>query len=541
MHNKNNKKQNINGGFIFSLIITIITAAILWYVFLPAFNFQSAGLWIFILFITAFFTFITAAEEIIKYKFKYKSGAINNNVLKISAIMFIMLLVSFIIALFSGSKILKSKEYANMLSANIKKDSIENYIATLDNVPLLDKDSAIQISNRELGSLVDVVSQFELGDNEQITMTGTPVRVSPLYYGGFFKWLNNKDSGTPGYIKLDMRTQDAELIRIEGGIKYSPSERFARDIYRYLRMNYPTYIFDAVRFELDEEGKPYWIAPVIKYTIGIFGGKDIDKVVLIDAVNGDLVEYKVNEIPEWIDNAYSSELIIEQYDNYGAFQSGYLNAMFGQKGVTATTEGYNYIPQGNDNWIYTGITSAGRDESNIGFILANKRTKEIIYYPLPGAEEYSAMQSAEGVVQHLGYTATFPLLLKVNNEPTYVMALKDAGQLVKMYGMVNVSKYQIVATAETVEGTKIKYAQLLKNSGVNDPTEITSEIKGKIIDIKTAVKEGTTYFYVKIEGSDLYYSINILDSEEAILLKAGDMIELVVSDTKGKIVPAVIK
>ncbi|MDF2678310.1 MAG: hypothetical protein K0Q97_2658 [Bacillota bacterium] len=534
-----NKKANGNIGNLFSLIFAVIIFVIGWYIFLPAFNLQSVGLWIFMIIIFAFLFITVSASEFISSKAKSKT--INKKLLSVLGIIIALIILLFIVAIFSGSKIFRAKEYAVMINDNIRKDSIDNYKATLDNVPLLDRDSAVQLSNRELGSLIDVVSQFELGDNEQVTITGNPVRVSPLFYGGFFKWLNNNENGTPGYIKLNMKTQDAELIRVEGGIKYSPSERFSRDIKRYLRFNYPTYIFDTIKFEVNEEGHPYWIAPEIKYTIGAFGGKDIISIVTVNAVTGELNEYKKEEIPEWVDNVYSSELIMEQYDNYGAFQSGFLNSKFGQKGVTATTEGYNYIPQGNDNWIYTGITSAGRDESNIGFILANKRTKEIIYYPLSGAEEYSAMSSAEGVVQHLGYTATFPLLLKVNNQPTYVMALKDAGQLVKMYGMVNVAKYQIVATGDTVDATEVKYAQLLKNNGVNDTTETTSSVKGKIVDIKTAVKEGTTYFYIKLEGKDIYYSINIVDSEEAILLKAEDEIELQIIDVESKIIPAVIK
>ena len=295
-----------------------------------------------------------------------------------------------------------------MLEGYIKEEDFSNYQATLDNVPVLDKNSALLIANRELGTLIDVVSQFEIDDSEQITVKGNPIRVSMLQYGGFFKWLNNKNTGTPGYIKVDMRTQDAELVRVDGGIKYSHSEYFGRDLSRYLRFNFPTVIFDEVTLELDEDGHPYWLAPIVDYTIGLFGGKDINGAVTVDAVTGEIESYGVGSIPEWLDNIYPSYLITEQFDNYGKYQSGFWNSLIGQRGVRVTTNGYNYIPLADDNWIYTGITSAGRDQSNVGFILVNKRTKETIYYPVSGAEEFSAMASAEGVVQHLGYASTFP-------------------------------------------------------------------------------------------------------------------------------------
>ena len=76
-----------------------------------------------------------------------------------------------------------------------------------------------------------------------------------------------------------------------------------------------------------------------------------------------------------------------------------------------TTDGYNYLALEDDVWVYTGITSVSGDRSNVGFILMNQRTMETRYYSCAGAEEYSAMESAEGQVQNLKYQATFPLVI----------------------------------------------------------------------------------------------------------------------------------
>jgi hypothetical protein len=512
---KNIKKELV------PLIVTVISGGIIYYLALPALSFKSAGLWIYLLVLLLILEALLVMADIIHNKnLRFKAGIS----VKSGGIALALSILLFIVVSFLSSRVINSHEYANLMKDYIQEADFSSYKATLENVPLLDKDSAIQISNRELGSLIDVVSQFELGENEQITFNGKTVRVSPLYYGGFFKWNNNKSTGTPGYIKIDMMTQEAELIRLQKGIKYSPSEFFGRDLKRYLRTRYPSAIFTSFNFEINEDGEPFWIVPVEKHTIGLFGGVDIDYIFTVNAVTGDIDRYSAGNVPEWIDNVYNSDLIMSQYDDYGSLQNGFWNSVFGQKGVKVTTDGYNYIPQGNDNWIYTGVTSAGRDESNIGFILSNKRTKETIYYPVSGAEEYSAMSSSEGVVQHLGYTATFPLLLNVEGQPTYIMALKDAGGLVKMYGMVNVEKYQIVATSDTVQGCKQKYRELLKNNSMAVTENETERISGVIENIKTAAIDGTTYYYIKLVSIDSYFVLSAKDNQMIVLKNIGDTI-----------------
>ena len=201
--------------------------------------------------------------------------------------------------------------------------------------------------------------------------------------------------------------------------------------------------------------------------------------VLVNAVTGDTSYYEVGDIPTWVDHVYNADLIISQYDDHGTYINGFINSLFGQRDVTVTTEGYNYIALNDDVYMYTGITSVVSDESNIGFILSNQRTKETKYYPCAGATEYSAMDSAEGQVQNLRYTATFPLLLNVAEQPTYFMALKDASELVKMYAMVNVNQYQIVATGATVAECESNYRQMLRQSNLisDDQTGIDQPVE----------------------------------------------------------------
>ena len=245
----------------------------------------------------------------------------------------------------------------------------------------------------------------------------------------------------------------------------------------------------------------------------------------MDAVTGESQYYE--EVPTWVDTLYVPELIMEQYDYHGTLVHGFLNSIFGQRDVTKTTAGYNYIAMNDDVYVYTGVTSANADQSNLGFLLCNMRTKETHFYTAPGATEEAAKLSAMGVVQDLGYVATFPLLLNIADQPTYFIPLKDATDLVKSYAMVNVAQYQIVATGNTVSACEQAYIKMLNEKGLTQQEQLPiNQVQGKVAELRSAVLEGNTYYFIRLEGSDLFYSISAAQSREAVTLNVGDQVAL---------------
>ena len=217
--------------------------------------------------------------------------------------------------------------------------------------------------------------------------------------------------------------------------------------------------------------------------------------------------YAYEDVPSWVDRVYASDLIMQQYDYYGLYQNGFLNSIFGQRDVTQTTEGYNYIAINDDVYMYTGVTSVTSDQSNIGFLLSNQRTKETFFYPVAGATEASAQASAQSQVQQMRYVATFPLLLNIADQPTYFMSLKGDDGLVKMYAMVNVQQYQIVETGQTVADCEANYRRALA-------------------EIRTAVMEGNSYYFLRLEGQDVFYTVSAADSPIAVILNVGDEVSI---------------
>lgn len=491
-------------GKILAVIVLILVAAVYYYVAIPAVNIHSTGFWTFLI---ALLVLILAAYG--TRKVHSVQEAKENKVLKIGAGVVVLVLAVYGIGTLLSSPVVNAKKYRDLIEPQTRNFAEDIPQISYDQIPILDKDSAELLGNRKMGSMVDMVSQFEVSDlYSQINYQGRPVRVTPLEYASFIKWFTNQKEGIPAYITIDMATQNTELVKLEEGIKYSESEYLNRNIYRHLRFRYPTYIFDQLSFEINEEGVPYWICPVKKYTIGLFGGQTIGRVVLCNAVTGECEDVSVEDCPTWVDRVFPADLLIELYDYHGTLVNGFINSVLGQKGCLKTTEGYNYLAMDDDVWVYTGVTSVSGDRSNVGFVLMNQRTKETHYYEIAGAEEYSAMDSAEGQVQNLKYKATFPMLLNIANEPTYFIALKDDAGLVKMYAMVNIQKYQNVATGDTVAECEEAYRELLESNGIAQDAaqgSSTSEVTGKIKRIAQAVLEGNSHFYVVFEeeGMDL--------------------------------------
>ena len=540
---------------IIKWVISIIIIGVLYWLMLPPINWRSTEMWTFLAFCIVICTAINFTHKLIelimprgsKHGTIVKTGRVRIKELSapivVAAISLIAIVVFGLIGSATGWALFSAKAYGQLLTyqtGDFKAEiadvvTNENGKLNMDSVPVVDRDTAERLSLRKLGEMSDLVSQFEVDSwyNTQINYKGAPTRVTPLVYGDFFKWLNNQDKGIPAYITVNMETQETDLVRLSDGIKYSESEYLLRDLNRHLRFHYPTKIFDNISFEIDENGTPYWVASTVTYRIGFWSGRDIDGVVLCNAINGECTYYEIGNVPQWIDQAYDSEIILEQLTYNGEYVNGYWNSLFGQKGVLQPTDGYNYLALNDDVYLYTGMTSVSSDESNVGFVLVNLRTKETRFYECPGAEEYSAMESAQGKVQEKNYTATFPLLLNVNDRPTYFMSLKDSAGLVKMYAFVDVRQYQIVGTGTSVkEALNAFFGELKNNDEVDLGGESGSAVKeqtvaGVIADIRSAVVGGETRYYILLQNDTAVYVADVGINSRLPFAKVGDSVTMV--------------
>lgn len=528
------KKVKLNKYFLIPLIVILL--GIYYYVALPAINIHNASIWKFIIAVPVILLILYVFPKIRLTGSKKNPVKVQNvfgtAVFKILAGIILLLLIIYGAGTLLSSPIINASRYQKLMTVETGEFSRDITQISYDQIPLLDRASAELLGERKMGSLVDLASQFEVANlYTQSNYNDTPVRITPLRYADIIKWFTNHKDGIPAYIMIDMATQETKLVRLEEGMKYTPYDHFGRNLYRHLRFKYPTYIFDNISFEVDDNGTPYWICSTKKYNIGLFGGQTIGNVVICNAITGECTDYKVEDVPTWVDQVYRADLLIDLYDYYGTLKHGYINSVISQRDCLVTTNGYNYLAIGDDVWVYTGVTSITSDQSNVGFVLMNQRTMETRYYEVEGAIEDSAMASAEGKVQNLGYKSAFPLLLNIDNEPTYLMALKDAAGLVKMYAMVNVQNYQIVSTGNSVVECEAAYKNLMADNGIEtsetepDKGELKT-VTGVISKIAESVVEGNSHYYLLLDQSDTIYDVNVAEHISIIRYNAGDSITL---------------
>ncbi len=522
-------------------VILIIFIGIYYYIMLPPLNLQSYDFWTFLIFIIAVSQVVyLAANNIIlskNIKFSTNKRTLDAKQLKIARIIAGVIIVPVLLIIIINiinSPLFNANKYANRIVIDEDKDFSKDVAeVNFNETPLLDKDSTIKLGDRVMGEISEWVSQFYVSDlYTQINYQDEIMRVTPIEYDGLIKYFTNKGEGIKGYISVNSVDGKAKLNEIDKGMKYLTSAYFSEDLDRHLRFSYPTKVFGEKSFEIDEEGNPYFVVPTIKYS-GINLRAEVDEVIILDVVTGDTKKYSLNDVPEWVDHVQPSNLIIEQVNNWGTYSNGFINSIFGQKGVVNTTAGYNYLNIDGDIYLYTGITSVLADESNLGFILANLRTKEVNYYKVVGAPESSAMRSAEGLVQEKNYNATFPLLINLNDRPTYLLSLKDSAGLVKMYAFVDVADYQIVSTTESSQGISQAVKDYeVKINNKTTPTEKAKDIEKEITikEITSAVINGTTFYYIVDTNNNKYQLSITVDEYKTPFLKEGSKLTVTYSE-----------
>lgn len=552
-----------------SLLCSAVFAGILFYFMLPALNFKSYDLYIYLGAVVASYVVFNALFSNVFGKPEYVPYVKRRAI--VPGIIIAVLLVAVGVGYLVSCEFFRASGYSKIISvdtdSNFSEDIEEQTADSFSEIPKLDEDTAAQLAARALGALKDIgsVSQFTIApENSQINYQGKPYRVVPLQYADIIKWLVNTREGFPGYVMVNMADESTNFVELkDGSIRYSAYEHFNKLLKRHLRFEFPTYLFADATFEVNDDGDPFWICARLDKTIGLFGGTDVIGIVLVDAVSGECIEYSMDQLKDdpnlqWIDRVYDSDLIVQQYNYYGKYQKGFWNSLLGQKDVIKTTDGYNYIAKNDDVWMYTGVTSVTSDQSIIGFVLVNQRTKEADFYNVTGGTEYSAQQAAEGRVMDLGYTATFPLLLNIGGEPTYFLSLKDPkNQIVQQYALINVANYnnnKMGVTGTDLSKCLASYIESLKEKGITvdinpddvvtpgtnedktpDTTKLTAS--GTIADIRTAVMGGESYYYIKLDSNEAYFAIAASKDEGVVILNRGDSVTVTYSG-EGSIINA---
>ena len=503
-----------------ALGIVAVIALIADYLLLPAYNIHS---------LETVFLFAVYLGLYVFFSFSFSGRFLRTSQFALGGI---GVLIAFtLIASFLGSEWLNAEKFRDQIAVNTLPFSEDFDLVTFGKIPLVDYETASQLGDKQLGKVQGLGSQYNINaDYTLVTAMDKLYRVSPLEYQDLYKWFQNRSTGIPGYVRVNVNDlNDVKLIELTQGIRYAPSAFFQEDLMRHVRFAYRTEILSDFSFEIDESGHPYYVISVIEPQIGFFSGWDAVGVIVVDAVSGDMIKYGLDDVPAWIDRVQPTDLAWYQIDNWGYYVNGFFNTLFGRKDVIQTTDGFNFVVIDGQVHVYSGMTSVGADRSIVGFALINLRTKAATYYQVGGAYEYSAMSSAQGQVQDLGYSATFPVLLNFEGEPTYFMSLKDNEGLIKQYAMVSVTDYSVVGVGNSVEAVKTVYRQRLVEAGILEAPEITTTtLEVTITRIASAIVGGQSTYYLTVAEDPRLFVVDVNLSPEIVLSQVGDSVKLTI-------------
>lgn len=539
-------------------VLYVVAVGAMYYVMLPPLNWHSPDFWRFLIFtigpllLVLFFLSFTKRNIQIKtngfrnlfhrqnvQQHLTKEDQIWSKVGKVCIVLLVVMIAFPALSSLITSRIFHAKEYSNRIKIQ-DVDFKEIPEVDFTKTPIIDRDSSIRLGDKVMGNMSEWVSQFDVSSEyTQISYKDSVYRVTPLTYNGFIKYFKNKDGGIPAYITVDSTNGKTTLVKLKDlgldGMKYVPSAYFNKNLTRHLRFSHPTEIFGSPSFEIDEKGRPWYICTTYTYK-GVGNKKQATGAIFLDPITGKSKKYEAGNIPTWADRVFPEDNTIEELDDNGALKDGYWNSVFGQNGVTKTSEGYNYLEKDGDIWLYTGITSANADESNLAFVLVNLRTHEAMKIKSAGANETSAMKSAESEVKNYGYQSTFPLLINIKGNPVYLMSLKDNG-LIKMYATVSAVDYQKVATVYSDEGLDSlvkKTLNVLGSSGEDISEESLKKAEITVADIQRLNVEGNTIYYIKAEDGNAYkISFATKYENQLAFLKVGDKLSISYVDTEG--------
>ena len=517
---------------IFSIFFLLLFGFLLFYINLPVINYGFTGFAIILLLLVILGIVFSLGLIVLQ---KTKQVKIVNRPNKFLYVLIGVLLVYCIVLPFVTSlKVFRSDSFQKLIGKVNNGQKITNHIApiSIDKIRVVDEELAHLLGEKILGSQPALGSQVELGDFCIQKVNDNLYWVAPLLHSGFLKWLNNQD-GTAGYVMVSATNErDVKLVQHVNGtaikIRYQPSAYFGSDLHRHAYFNgNATVGLTDFSFEIDDTGKPFWVITKYVKKIG-FSGKEATGVIVVDAQSGVINEYSIAETPKWVDRIQPLDLIEDQLNDWGEYVHGYWN--FANQDKLQITEGLTLVyGENNKSYWYTGLTSVGKDESAVGFVLVDTRNKETTFYKQSGATEYAAQSSAQGKVQEKGYKASLPIPYNINNIPTYVMTLKDAGGLAKMFAMVAISDYTIVGVGNTMRETLTSFKNVynMADNKIN-PNSVSNKksLKSIVTRIQNDVKNGNSFYYFKVKDYPNIFVGSSQISYQLPMTMVGDSIKI---------------
>lgn len=385
-------------------------------------------------------------------------------------------------------------------------------------------------------------SYYELGHLQIQKVNGDFVYIAPVEFSGFFKWWNGKT--TPGYFTMSATDSADNPKFVKTEMAYTPSSFFHKQVERHMRMAKPDLIFYGdVQLEIDDDGKPHYIRSYGNF-ITARNGFDVQGIVMVDPDTGEVNQYPLSQVPEFIDGAVSPEAVSLQNSYFGKYVHGFWNSVFGKKDVKLPSdEGVeaNVSPVFDENghmFYFTDFTSPKEEvDSMLGYALTDGRTGEGIYYTGNLEESYMDSQGALQIIEkkfiEKKWTGEMPVLYNFYGEASWLTPVLDSNGFLQNYFIISAANPEVSVYANSPnEALRLYKTALQRGGNTVDGSSDAEEGKASITVVRVYKERAGDFTIVSIFADDgRNYIVSTEAVPLAIYIEEGDRLALTYYET----------
>jgi hypothetical protein len=456
----------------------------------------------------------------------------------------------FIVRVCSGWTAFRAGDYANLIG------KVETRNWTQDMQPsdprhmrIVPYELACWMADKQLGEAPGTLgSQFCIA-KDHLTLQkvkGELWYVAPLDYDGFPVWTSVDCA--PGYVMVHAEDQNHPVQLVTGcKFLYTPGAFFRYNLERHIWQN--GYFFKGLidySFEIDDEGKPWWVVTVFEPTVSFWGCK-ITGVVIVDPENGEMTFHAKDKVPAWVDRAIPQEFAADYIHNWGMLSGGWLNSWWSCKDLRMPSpfRGQKdavwiiYGTDGEPYW-FTGITSANaKDQALVGMMCIHSRTGEARFYRASGMNEDAVATAVENAVKYKLLSAATPIPQNIYGTMTWVLPLLGQSHTFQGVALVKADTLQAAIGADQHEALT-EYQKIINQSGQQiapSTDHQREEFSGKVLRIEKDVRKGESAYYLYMEGKGFIFIGASELSPTLPITREGDEVKVRYIDTKESKVP----
>ncbi len=391
-------------------------------------------------------------------------------------------------------------------------------------------------------------SQFSL-DREHATLQRVRGRMRyevPLEFNGFRTW--SATGSVPGWIEVDAEDPDAPTAFPRTGvgrpITFTPGAFGSHDLERAVRdAGYADQVA-GVRFEIDEENRPWWVVTLSRPLHG-WDGDALTTVLVVDPSTGVPTASAPGNTPSFVDAPVPAGLVREWLGYDGELAHGAWNAWWDKLALTEP-ESPNLVA-GNDErpvWV-TGMTSQNtNDQSLVSLVYTDPRTGRSVRYAMSGGATEAAAQLAADHNSDIGFrhlSAAVPQVYNVEGVATAVMPLVNATGAFQGVALARLANVQRVSWGTSLSAAVAAYKAGLFQDGQQASLDNGSRavsVQGTVDRIAPVVGSGDTYQF-HLRGVGRIYTAKPTEAPALGLTQAGDQVSFDTVDSPAVILPAV--